>query len=321
MRPKCITLWVVTTIFALIATSWVIEWIEAKPKVSLAAVFGLNVSLQVGDLYGFPLNYDPSTLCGQNLEVFIAVVSAADHFSERKAIRESWGSLPIEGVAILYFLGQSANGTVQKLIAEEQNGHNDVVTGEFVDHYDNLTLKIAFIVEWVTKKCAGRPKFLLKVDDDVYVNVAHLLAFSSAHRDAEKSMFGFIYSNPAPYRSPDESKYFVSTEEYVGDRYPDYLAGPAYILSGDLLSGLFNLLPIAPFFRIEDVLITGFLAQYMGVERIALPDISIYVYQWALEDLCALKTKIIAWHSLKPSEIIEIWESLQGLNEMDCEIA
>ena len=62
------------------------------------------------------------------------------------------------------------------MIASEQAKYGDVVQGNFVDHYRNLTLKNVMGLKWTGRYCADA-QFVLKSDDDAFIDVAQLRRF------------------------------------------------------------------------------------------------------------------------------------------------
>ena len=60
-------------------------------------------------------------------------------------------------------------------------------------------------------------------------------------------------------------KFWVSREEYSGNRYPPFCPGFAIVLSADVVRSFVDVLDVIPKFRFEDVYI-GMLANKAGVE-------------------------------------------------------
>ena len=52
---------------------------------------------------------------------------------------------------------------------------NDIVIEDFEDTYLNLTLKSTFMLKWMLDQCSDA-KFVMKVDDDMFVHPANLWA-------------------------------------------------------------------------------------------------------------------------------------------------
>ena len=58
--------------------------------------------------------------------------------------------------------------------------YNDIIEEDFLDSYHNLTLKSVAMLKWVTLTCfrnnvtSSLPQYVLKVDDDIFVNIERL---------------------------------------------------------------------------------------------------------------------------------------------------
>ena len=130
--------------------------------------------------FGYPINIQT---CSANVDetdkrnVFVVVVSAPSYFEKRHAIRRSWerdlkNETIRHSVGFAFFLGRTDMG-VEANIEKEYRKHGDVIQVDISDTYNNLSLKSVSILNRVFKFCVD---FLLKVDDDVYVNVRNLVA-------------------------------------------------------------------------------------------------------------------------------------------------
>lgn len=76
---------------------------------------------------------------------------------------------------VIFLLGR-ANSTFQPLIEREADEFGDILQGTFIDSYRNLTYKHAMGLRWVTTACPSAD-FILKTDDDVFVNTAYLESY------------------------------------------------------------------------------------------------------------------------------------------------
>ena len=52
--------------------------------------------------------------------------------------------------------------------------------GNFLDTYKNLTYKHMMGYKWLHRHCPNQPKYVVKADDDVFVEIFHLYHFVSA---------------------------------------------------------------------------------------------------------------------------------------------
>ena len=129
--------------------------------------------------FGYPINIQA---CSANVDetdkrnVFVVVVSAPSYFEKRHAIRRSWerdlkNETIRHSVGFAFFLGRTDMGVEANI--EKYRKHGDVIQVDISDTYNNLSLKSVSILNRVFKFCVD---FLLKVDDDVYVNVRNLVA-------------------------------------------------------------------------------------------------------------------------------------------------
>ena len=90
----------------------------------------------------------------------------------------------------------------------EAEEHNDLVVEDFQETYLNLTVKTTFLLKWLTSSHCSRARFILKVDDDVYVNPANLWATleQSLHLGSNKikyALIGHVWQEALVNRNPD----------------------------------------------------------------------------------------------------------------------
>ena len=95
------------------------------------------------------------------------------------AIRESWGNLGHynleNAIQIVFLLGKSADSTNEDSISAEAEKFDDIVQGDYLDTYANLTLKALNGMEYRKLYC-NQPKYILAIDDDTFVNIPNMLA-------------------------------------------------------------------------------------------------------------------------------------------------
>lgn len=121
--------------------------------------------------FRFPINV-PS--CSDALQVFIVVISAPGYFDKRRIIRQTWGRhLDPLKVRTGFLVGKTSIGTIQRKIEVESHVYNDIIQADFIDVYDSLPLKTVAYLNWINSFCSRVP-FIVKCDDDVYINVHNL---------------------------------------------------------------------------------------------------------------------------------------------------
>ena len=105
-------------------------------------------------------------------------------------------------------------------------------------------------------------KYVLKTDDDVFVDTYHLPQFLDRYRFDRKSNFllCFVVKGNKPWRN-ETGKWYVTKEEYAADEYPPYCAGPAYLTKIKTMKKILEKVQTLSYLYIDDVLFTGIAAQ------------------------------------------------------------
>lgn len=201
----------------------------------------------------------------QQTEWLIYFHSKADNIKRRDLLRVTWASehffrQPI--VKRVFMIGQPHDGaTFTKLLAEFDQ-HRDLVVGNFVDSYRNLTLKSIMALKWISTYCANA-RYAVKADDDVFVNMAEVT--SLIHNLPERKRTLVCAVNDAGLmpilRDPQSClKWCVADTDFPGDYgYPTYCSGLAYVISMDIIRDLYEAALRTRYFFIDDVYTTGLL--------------------------------------------------------------
>lgn len=130
----------------------------------------------------FSYVHNEPDLCTGQLLLLTAVHSNAKNANRRDTIRRTWGSLRYVGssrLQLVFFLGLPTGedaAAVQAAIDAESRRHRDLVQLGFEEHYRNMSLKHLSIYEWALGHCSAA-QYLVKVDDDTFADVVHLVAF------------------------------------------------------------------------------------------------------------------------------------------------
>lgn len=132
------------------------------------------------DHFSFTINPGTS-VCGSLFKkpvfLLIYIHSAPAHHKRRTAIRTTWGSVlnfSPDSVKLVFLLGKPQDAYVQSALEMESNRYGDIVQQDFVDSYRNLTYKAAMGLKWASVFCP-HAKYVLKSDDDIFVNVYNLI--------------------------------------------------------------------------------------------------------------------------------------------------
>ncbi|XP_045206214.2 beta-1,3-galactosyltransferase 1-like [Mercenaria mercenaria] len=265
---------------------------------------------------------ESKSICSETPELMVLVPSVPTNENVRSAIRKTYGLIahytPSDllnygmehPVKIAFLLGRSPNHSVEIDVINEQERYKDIVQVDFVDSYYNLTLKILYGFKWVSTFCKG-VKYVLKSDEDVFVNVKLLLAELKTYRVSPRgSVFGFIHSTSFGLRVLKTGKWGVSEAEYPLRRYPPYAQGTSYTLTGDLIPKIVETAQHLPYLHIEDAFITGIIAgKILGANLERMSGNS--YWSDTIPDPCEfVKTERVSQTNMVPSLMYKTWKAL-----------
>jgi len=209
-------------------------------------------------------------LCQErNADLLIWVHSATYNFKKRLLIRETWGnplSFRTHNAGLVFFLGMTKNTTLQGMVEYENEVYGDIVQETYLDSYKNLTYKAIQGAKWTSDFCKSA-KLILKTDDDVVVDIylllKHIQSLQETNRVLNNTILCHVIYNGKVDRGP--SKWSTTKKEYPKDKYPPYCPGLAIVMTGDIIPKLYNASLYEPFFWVDDVYLTGMLAETINV--------------------------------------------------------
>lgn len=190
----------------------------------------------------------------------ILVHSYVGHFENRRAMRRSYprSVLNLLGFRYVFMTGLPNSSDVQSRLLRESYLHGDIVQGNFQEAYRNLTYKHIMGLTWFQERC-GMATHVVKMDDDIAVNVYRLKEVVA--RDQE--LAGCLI-DAKPIRDKS-NKWYVSREEFAGDTYPAFLSGWLYTAKAVSVMRLLRVIRPENYFWIDDLYVTGVLAQRAGI--------------------------------------------------------
>jgi hypothetical protein len=169
----------------------------------------------------------------------------------------------------VFLVGKSHNEDTNSLVRQEARIYKDVIIGDFLDTYRNLTLKTLLTLEWPANHCSS--DYVLKTDHDCYVNVFSLIKLLDRYHESKRHKtqplyLGNIHWKNTPTRQ-STSKYYVTMQEFSGLVYPPYAAGGGYVFTASLIPRLLEASKAVAPFPMEDAYF-GVLMKYIGVRPI-----------------------------------------------------
>ncbi|XP_043925910.1 UDP-GalNAc:beta-1,3-N-acetylgalactosaminyltransferase 1 [Protopterus annectens] len=254
---------------------------------------------------------------GSSPFLIIFVASKPSNILQRNAIRITWGSSKTwwgHQVLILFLLGKDIEaGTSQSVVKQESEQFGDVIQQDFHDNYNNLTLKTKMAFRWLSEFCPNA-KYMMKADDDVFVNVRNLVGFLLSTNMSENLYSGYPFFRNVPHRGFFQ-KIYISYESYPYPVYPPYCSGLGYVLSANLVLKLYEIMNHIKPIRFEDAYVG--LCLYLSRTSIKiLPNSHFHLYKVKF-DVCKYR-EVIAVHGVTPKELITFWEQLKLKNSDSC---
>ena len=76
--------------------------------------------------------------------------------------------------------GVTTDAALQRRVEEESRRHGDLVQGDFLDTYHNLSYKAIMGNLWVAEFCS-QAQFVVKTDDDMYVDLYEVHTLTRRH--------------------------------------------------------------------------------------------------------------------------------------------
>ncbi|KAK3594864.1 hypothetical protein CHS0354_005793 [Potamilus streckersoni] len=197
----------------------------------------------------------------KKLTFLIMVHTAVPHFYQRQALRETWANprlLKSHSSRILFLVGRIENETVQRSLETESKQFQDIVQGDFIDDYHNLTHKGVLGYRWITEYCQNA-KFILKIDDDVFVNIFRVIhTLLPKFKDGQRKIACRLHRHVYMYR---RGKFAVDPDYFPGlNHYPlPYCPGPFVLMPRSIVPEMFEAAKTAPFHWVDDFYLFGIL--------------------------------------------------------------
>ncbi|KAG8234547.1 hypothetical protein J437_LFUL014006 [Ladona fulva] len=250
------------------------------------------------------------TSAGSDLKAILVITSYVGNVHVRQAHRRAMPktSLFSIGVRRVFLLAISHGSNdehyrkvKQKEVVKENELNSDLVQGNFHEAYRNLTYKHVMGLQWVTSFCR-KAQYIIKMDDDIIVDVYFLMKLLQVSNVSGSFMLGYILNGVKPSRNPS-NKWFVNYVEYPKSFYPPFLSGWMYVTTPAVATEIIDYVQnrwqykyprkvkeFQSFFWIDDVFVTGIIAQQLKIQLI---DLSRYFAVHPQHFLCCIETALI----------------------------
>jgi hypothetical protein len=219
--------------------------------------------------------------CSQLYPLYIIVktraVSSGEYFQRRMFTRTSWAQEAQSlGIPVIYAVGRAKDDRVQTMLENEHRTYGDILQFNYIDAYYNISIKSTGILNWFVKSnCQQMTPYLFVVDDDLLINIPSLMKMISNNSFHSNTLYGLYLTDIEPHPS---GKWAVSLTDYINRTFPSFITGastlyPSLIVN-KLVDKIFQFVEEdKSIFFLDDVLITGIIADQIGVQRATMSGI------------------------------------------------
>ena len=208
----------------------------------------------------------------EKISALVMVHTAIEHFFRRKEMRRTWLNTTHyspKHLKVIFLVGTTENKTMQEKLRNESNVFHDIIQGDFVDTYRNLTNKGVMGYRWIAENCMNA-EIIVKIDDDSFINFFKFFEdYSFLVRRNRYVFCNKVHQDTMLIIRDKTSKWYVSDQFYKGRSvYPHtYCSGFVVFISTDLIPALYQAVFTAPFFWVDDFYLFGLLPSRLGYVR------------------------------------------------------
>ncbi|ELT87093.1 hypothetical protein CAPTEDRAFT_138513 [Capitella teleta] len=251
--------------------------------------------------------------------MLVYVHTGADHYRRRAVIRQTWGDIKrFPNMRVLFVMGKTNNiKSMQDALQFESTAYGDILEEDFEDTYHNLTFKGIAGLKFISHYC-NNVKYILKTDDDVFVNMYtlqnHLMQLEGAA--FTKNLILCSVSWKTDVRRA--GKWAIPKEMYTEDLYPPYCQGLSYVLSTDVAPKLYDASFFVKFFWVDDVYISGLLPKHINLKLNTMRNL--YCNQREMEAFFAHPTewyKYVFTHIHDEALFLKTWDQITKYAEKE----
>ncbi|KAL3885843.1 hypothetical protein ACJMK2_025875 [Sinanodonta woodiana] len=263
--------------------------------------------------HNFKYVIDNDVMCklyndSQEIDLIIFIFTTHQRQQERNAIRQTWLNYTNKNtgnVRYLFLLGEVMDENLIKPVEEENKIHSDIIKEDFVDTYQNLTYKTMMAFKYAITKCSYA-KFVLKTDDDMWVNIPGLLKVIQREKTTLQTAVGGACRHDAGPIRDTGSKWYASFKSYPHDSYPGYCSGTGYVTSINVAREVFKVSQNVPFFHLEDVYV-AICMRKLGYKLHSIPGFNAIRPAF---DPCLYKgDNLITSHEVPSDMLISFWNT------------
>lgn len=246
-----------------------------------------------------------------NVELFIGILSAGNHFAERMAVRKSWMQhklIKSSHAVARFFVALHARKDINLDIKKEADYFGDIIIVPYMDHYDLVVVKTVAIAEYGIRTVAA--KNIMKCDDDTFVRLDSIISEVRKVGIGRSLYIGNMNYHHTPLR---HGKWAVTYEEWAEEEYPTYANGPGYIISSDIAQFIVSNFEEhkLKLFKMEDVSMGMWVEQFKSSRPVEI------VHSYKFCQFGCIEGYFTA-HYQSPRQMTCMWDKLQHKGKPLC---
>ena len=198
----------------------------------------------------------------RGVKLAVYVYSKPSDFLFRETVRTTWGqqsALREANAQLVFPIGLTSDVQVTSQIQNESIANGDIMQGNFVDNYTNLTYKGMMMVQSFARQF-NQPEHLLKLDSDVFPHLSLLNEMLLSQPPSDMLLLCKFHWRSLVLRSGGPcGKWCIPVDDYPNKLYPPYCWGSFYVMSRALVSEINRQQSRVPAWWVSDVHLTGHL--------------------------------------------------------------
>ncbi|GMR35179.1 hypothetical protein PMAYCL1PPCAC_05374, partial [Pristionchus mayeri] len=167
--------------------------------------------------------------CNREKHTVFVVHTAIANKEKREGIRQTWilfQNQLVYAFCLFFFTGRPVNQIEEQSLIDESTTFKDIVIGDFVDSYFNMTIKSLFWMRFVDAQCSSTTT-IIKLDDDMAINLRLLSHRLSSIKS--NAIYGVRWIG-MPVERENTSRWYVPYSLYPFESFQPYVSGSAYML-------------------------------------------------------------------------------------------
>ncbi|CAH1786752.1 unnamed protein product [Owenia fusiformis] len=218
---------------------------------------------------------NPKQICVGEVDALVMVLSGTKDAHRRYAVRKTIGGagkFVDKKIVLVFLMGLTDDPSIQIKINGEMRGRKDIIQANFMDTYENLTIKTHLSLKWAMEFCP-HAKYHLHATDDVMFNPYKLF---TTLKDLPKEglYYGCSMPNPVIERRSNIYYHIRSDVKWSGWFYPPMHYGFFFVITQDVVANFYKLSCMTPLTFPDDAQIAAWVEMLnipvMGKEELCI---------------------------------------------------